>query len=113
MIKIEDLSSLMFELIGNYVANNTEFSERALEIINEIADYAEGTELFKFQKEKGEMFDGSTPKQIFWYMLDRVVKAPTTFHRNASCILIMPFLRKALQEKNNEMEDKDAEKETV
>lgn len=98
MTKTEDLSPLMIELIEDNVANNTEFSERAVEIINEIADYAEGTELFKSQKEKGEMFDGATPKQIYGYMLDRVVNAPTTFHRDASCILIMPFLRKALQE---------------
>ena len=35
-------------------------------------------------------------------MLDRVVNAPTVLHMNSSVILIMPFVRKRL---NEEMEE--------
>ncbi len=63
-----------------------------------VSDYAEQTRIFQEHKEKGEMFDGSTVQQVFGYMLDRIVNAPTTIHRNSSVILIMPFVRQKLRE---------------
>lgn len=63
-----------------------------------VADYAEKTRIFQENKERGTMFDGSTLQQIFGYLLDRIVNAPTSIHREFSIILIMPFVRQKLAE---------------
>lgn len=98
MKNISELSDLMVELLES--SPNFELNPRGIEIVNEIADYAEQTDIFKANKERGEFFDGQTAKNIFGYMLDRVVNAPTVLHMTSSVILIMPFLRKRL---NKEM----------
>lgn len=98
-----NINDLMLELLEQHTdIEKTEFTERGREIIDEISDYAEQTDLFKANKEKGEMFDGSTVKQIFGYMLDRIVKAPAPFYREVSVILIMPFVRQKLREEAKE-----------
>lgn len=96
MKNISELSDLMVELLES--CPDFKLNPRGIEIINEIADYAEQTDIFKANKERGEIFDGQTAKNIFCYMLDRVVNAPTVLHRNSSVILIMPFVRKRLNE---------------
>ena len=100
MKNISELSDLMVELLES--SPDFELNPRGIEIINEIADYAEQTDIFKANKERGEIFDGQAAKDIFAYMLDRVVNAPTVLHMNSSVILIMPFVRKRL---NEEMEE--------
>ena len=93
----------MAELLeSNVDYETTVFTERGREIINEISDFAEQTRIFKDNEEKGEMFDGSTVRQIFGYMLDRIVNAPTSIHRDTSIILIMPFVKRKLQEEESE-----------
>lgn len=99
MTEAKELNDLMLELLENNInLEKMEITKRGREIIDEISDYAEQTEMFKAHKEKGEMFDDSTVKQIFGYMLDRIVKAPTRFYRQVSVILIMPFVRQKLRE---------------
>ncbi len=102
MIDISEVTDLMVELLENNVDyETTVFTERGREIINEISDFAEQTRIFKDNEEKCEMFDGSTVRQIFGYMLDRIVNAPTSIHRDMSIILIMPFVRRKLQEEES------------
>lgn len=102
MTKTSELNDLMIELLeAEYGKHTAEFSARSREIINEISDFAEQTDMFKANKDRGEIFDGTTSQQIFSYMLNRVVNAPTVIHRNSSIILIMPFLRKRLEEEDN------------
>ena len=96
MKNISDRPDIMVELLDS--CPDLEFNQRGIEIINEIADYAEQTKLFKENKERCEIFDEKTAKNIFYYMLDRVVNAPTELHRDSSVILIMPFVRKKLNE---------------
>lgn len=101
MTEAKELNDLILELLESntdWQNSNAVFTKRGREIIDEISDYAEKTRIFKEHKEKGEMFDGSTAQQVFGYMLDRIVNAPTVIHRNASIILIMPFVRKKLRE---------------
>lgn len=43
------------------------------------------------------MFDGATALQVYGWMLDRIVNAPTSFHMNGSVLLIMPVLRQKLR----------------
>lgn len=99
MIEGKDLNSLMLELLENNVdPEKAKFTDRGREIIDEISDYAEQTRIFLEHKERGERFDGYTAQQVFDYMLDRVVNAPTAIHRNASILLIMPSVRQKLRE---------------
>ena len=99
MKEISQLNDLMLELLENNMNPKTmDITSRGHEIIDEIADYAESTRLFQENKERGEIFDGLTARQVFAYMLDRVVNAPTTIHRNSSVILIMPFARQKMRE---------------
>lgn len=102
MTNPEELDDLMVELLENNTERNEAtvcFSARGREIIDEISDYAEQTQIFQKNKEHGEMFDCAPLQHVFEYMLDRIVNAPTTIHRDASIFLIMPFVRQKLREK--------------
>ena len=96
MNNISEIPALMIEMFDT--CPNYNLTPRGIEIINEIADYAEQTEMFKMNESRGEIFEGKPSKFIFEYMLDRVVRAPSMLHVNASIILIMPFVRKRLNE---------------
>lgn len=101
MSNIEELYSLMVELLDSNVTATPEqltVTDRGREIINEIADYAEKTNIFQEEKGQGEWLNGKTAEQIYRHMLERIVLAPTTIHMNMSVLLIMPFLRQKLQE---------------
>lgn len=99
-MEMNKLNKLMAELLdGNVKREATEFTVRGYEIINEISDYAEQTEIFIENKERDKMFDDDTAQQVFVHMLDRIVNAPTTLHRNCSVILLMPIVRQKLREK--------------
>lgn len=94
-----DMVDLMVELL------ETEISEpdyiptaRGREIINEIADYAEGTKLFATKGSLGTYMQGWSYTALFAHMLDRCENAPTMFHLSASVILLMPFIRRKLTE---------------
>ncbi|MBQ6274451.1 MAG: hypothetical protein IJK63_09535 [Oscillospiraceae bacterium] len=96
----EELPDLMVELIDSV---NTEtgipkFPKRATEIIREIAAWAKETKIYVEHKEKAESFwtAGATPSDIYYYMLGLVAEAPTAIHRDASVIMHMPALEKAL-----------------
>lgn len=105
MKNMTELNPLMLELLeknSEWQDGNIIFTDRGREIIDEISDYAEQTRIFQEQKGKGEMFNGSTVQQMFVYMLDRVVNAPTFIHRDMSIVLIMPFVRQKLREERTE-----------
>ena len=94
-----DMVDLMIELL------ETEISEpdyiptaRGREIINEIADYAEGTELFAAKGSLGTYMQGWSYTALFAHMLDRCENAPTAFHLSASVSLLMPFVRRRFME---------------
>lgn len=98
MKDINEINPLMAELLEDKIAEG-KFTQRGIEIINEIADYAENTEFFKENKQQGEtIFELGSAENIFNYILERVVNAPFGIYRTASVILIMPFLRQKLKE---------------
>lgn len=97
MQKIKELNPLMLELLEDNVRGDPwEVTDRGREIIDEISDYAEQLDIFQTNKDRGEIFEGASARQVYGYMLNRIVHAPTTIHRDMSCILIMPFLRQKL-----------------
>ena len=94
-----DMVDLMVELL------ETEISEpdyipiaRGREIINEIADYAEGTDIFAARGSLGDELQRWHYPELFAHMLDRCESAPTMFHMSASIVLLMPFVRRKLLE---------------
>jgi len=98
-METKEINELMIELIESGIDKDSkEFNKRGLEIVNKISDHAEKTKIWELEHEKGEIFDGSTSRQVYGYMLDRIVNAPTVMHRNASVLLIMPFVRMKLKE---------------
>ena len=96
----DELPDLMVELIESV---NTEtgvpkFPKRATEIVREISSFAQTTRLYKSQQEKANSFweEGKKPEDVYAFMLEKVVEAPFDFLRDASVILLMPVLEKAL-----------------
>lgn len=100
MNSIFEIDELMIELIENTKAHDDfiEFSDRACEIIEEISEYAKGTKLFSSNQHRSENFWGpdATPTEIYCYMLEKVVEAPTQIRRDTVVILHMPALAAAL-----------------
>ena len=107
MKELAELKDLMAELLDGEIQYEPEMAvtERGKEIINEIADYAETTELFREEHHHGDMLQGKTFREMFLYMLDRVCKAPTISHVSASVILIMPFVRDAMMKYPSEVKN--------
>ena len=101
MKSIDELPDLMVELIENAQAHDDciEFPARAREIINEIAEYAKKTKLYTEHQEQSKSFwePDTTPTDIYYFMLQKVVGAPTQFHRDAAVLLHMHALAEALQ----------------
>lgn len=94
-----DMVDLMVELLENELSEPDYIpTARGWEIINEIADYAEGTKLFAAYGSRGTYVQGWSYTALFAHMLDRCENAPTALHMIASIILLMPFVRRKLME---------------
>ena len=102
MNNVNDLYRLVPELIEvvDKAGRPLAFSDRALEIIHEIAEYGRTTMIWKSTAERREKFwadsADATPEQVYAYMLDRIVNAPTRLHRDSSILLIIPRLDEML-----------------
>lgn len=102
MTEISQLYDLMPELIEGVKEDGSElvFTDRAKEIIKEIAAYARTTGIYKATKEQGEEFwsdpEKRTARNVYCFMLDRIIHAPTAIHRNSSVILHIPTLDEIL-----------------
>lgn len=101
MKSIDELPDLMVELINNVTAedDHIEFPGRACEIIKEIVDYAKETKIYSENRKKAESFweNDATPTDIYYFMIRKIVDAPTQIHRDAAVLLHMPALAEALK----------------
>ena len=108
MTRIDELSNKMIDLIeaAQALDDHVEFNTRAREIINEIAEFAKHTKLYADFRERSETFWGSddTPTDIYFFVLQKVVNAPTPIHRDAAVLLHMPALAEALQREESKVE---------
>lgn len=104
MTNIEEISALMPELMEHVKNAGKEFDERAIEIINEIADCAEKTELYKdVQSEFADSDDykyckSLNAEELYKQLLIKIVYAPSRIHMLSVPILLVPMLRAALRE---------------
>lgn len=102
MKKTDELYNLVPKLIEvmDKAGRPLTFPDRAREIIHEIAEYGRTTMVWKSTADRREQFwadsADATPEQIYAYMLDRIVNAPTRFHRDSSILLIAPRLDELL-----------------
>ena len=107
MKNTDELNALMLELLeGNSDLEAGTFTARGREIINEIADYAEKTDIFKREKQEGEkVFEKFTAHSVFTHMLTKLDQAPADLFVTCTILICMPFVRQKLKE-----EDADDEK---
>lgn len=101
-----ELSGLMVELIESVdiQGETMKFPQRATEIVKEISAYAQATGFYRSFRETADNFwpDGTTPEEIYGFILDRIVNAPTTLHRDTAVLGHMPALEKALNGKRGD-----------
>lgn len=99
-VELYELFSELIEQVKYGKDKKLFFNDKAKAIIKEIAEYARKTKIWEIVKEQREQFweysKDSTPEQVYAYMLDRIVNAPTSFHRDSSVILIIPRLDEIL-----------------
>lgn len=96
-----DIPKLMLELLDQVgEEEHPKFTRRAVEIIDEIADYAKTNSIFRDTKQMGEVMftEGTKAEQLYYHMLGKVVYAQSAFCRDASVLLMMPFLQRAVHE---------------
>lgn len=110
MKSIDELPDLMVELIENTTAedDHIEFPGRAREIIKEISDFAQSTKIYSRNRKRSKTFweNDATPTDIYYFMIQKVVDAPTQIHRDAAVLLHMPALAEAIiKQERGEIED--------
>ncbi len=103
MKNIDELPDLMIKIIegAKELSNGEiEFTEEAVDVVREIAEYARKTRIYQ---DSLEMADGfwdeheKTVRAVWLHMLDRVVHAPTSLHRDGSVLILMPVLDDLMQ----------------
>ena len=96
MVNKENFNDKMIEWLEEVEHENNIFGEKSMSLIEELADYAEMTELFH-SGYHGELDDMDSNK-IYIHLLKRICYAPTNLHIIGSCILIIPILRRKIKE---------------
>lgn len=98
---------LIIELLG--IAEVTQgsevqFTDRAKEIIEELAKKYRETPIYKqAKKETPEWVGTATAAEIYIQMCDRIVEAPTTVHMIYSTKILIPILWKKIQEEEGKV----------
>lgn len=108
---VELLEEVNRENGGKEGRGNVVFSQRAKELVKEVADFSRKTWIYQKMQDQREAFwndtKDATPDLIYGYMLDRVANAPTMFHANSSVILIIPKLDELLNGTGEEQENEE------
>lgn len=93
---------LIIELLGIgevTEGNKVEFTDRAKEIIEELAKKYRETPIYKqAEKETPEWVDNATAAEIYIQLCDRIVNAPTMAHTLIAPKILLPILWKKIQE---------------
>ena len=103
------------DLIEHMMGGNGDFDDKAIELVNKIADMAEESAIYNGGKvEEGEQAEVKAEietwnaKKQFKYMLQLITEAPTRAHMLTSICLLMPMIRaKLVEEKKIDREAED------
>ena len=93
----EEMNDKMVELLEATDAAVV-FNDKAVGLVKEIAEWARGTDFYKTNHEAAEKFfdSSATPSDIWMFMLQKIVGAPTTIHRDCIIAGHMPTLEAAI-----------------
>lgn len=93
---------LMIELLGIAEVtqgNKVQFTDRAKEIIEELAEKYRETPVYKqSQKETPEWVNTATAAEIYIQLCDRIVNAPTIAHMLIAPKILLPILWEKIQD---------------
>ena len=97
MNNLKQLCALIPELIKETTLgdDNIIFSDRAKAIIKEVVEYSKKTPIYKENSTRANEFwtsENKTARNVYAHMLNKIVNAPTSLHRDASVILCIPIL---------------------
>lgn len=96
----EEMNDKMVELLEATESKDDAvvFNDKAVELVKEIAAWARGTNFYKMNHEAAtKFFDSSaTPSDIWMFMLQKIVDAPTDIHRDCIVAGHMPTLEAAI-----------------
>lgn len=106
MKSIDELGGLMVELIeaveeASKGGEDLIFTQRAVEIVKEIASYSKTTKAYKqtaAQRAADFWAEPHTPADVWTFMLHKIVEAPSELYRDAAVLWHMPTLEKAIEE---------------
>lgn len=97
----EEMNEKMVKLLEATEAkdNSVVFDDKAISLVREIAEWARETNFYKEnRKAAGEFFDiTATPSEIWMFMLQKIVGAPTSIHRDCVVAAHMPALEAAIE----------------
>lgn len=96
----EEMNDKMVELLEatESTGDSVVFNDKAVGLVKEIAEWARGTNFYKANREAAaKFFDSSaTPSDIWMFMLQKIVGAPTDIHRDCIVAGHMPALEAAI-----------------
>lgn len=96
----EEMCDKMVELLEatESIGDSVVFNDKAVGLVKVIAEWARGTNFYKANREAAaKFFDSSaTPSDIWVFILQKVIEAPTTLHRDCVVAAHMPALEDAI-----------------
>lgn len=96
----EEMNEKMVELLEATESTDgtVVFNDKAVGLVKEIAEWARGTNFYKDSREVAAEFfgDSATPSDIWMFMLQKIVGAPTAIHRDCVVAGHMPALEAAI-----------------
>lgn len=94
------MNDKMVELLEATESTNDSvvFNDKAIGLVKELAEWARETDFYKGNHETAEKFfdSSATPSEIWMFMLQKIVGAPTAIHRDCIVAGHMPALEDAI-----------------
>lgn len=76
------------------------FTDRAVELIHQIADECKDIPIVKETKEQAEEYGKDlSAEEVYYDMLHKIVEAPTALHMRACVRILMPIISRKLKER--------------
>lgn len=96
----EEMNDKMVELLETTESTGEKvvFNAKAVELVKEIAEWAMGTNFYRENREAAEKFfdSSATPSDVWMFMLQKIIGAPTPIHRDCIVAGHMPALEAAI-----------------
>lgn len=103
-----DLTMELLEIAELKEGPTVDFSERALEIIEELAKRFKLRPMYLLSiKDKPEWVDKATSAEIYFQMCERIMSAPTAMHILSAPTILIPILWEKIQEEQQAVNEAD------